>query len=97
MVSEPRYGYKMSMPEARYGKSGYCYFIADKVTDQVISCWAVGSKVYVEKTAIDSTNKMNAREDKARLQSKSQKTQTMKSSSYGHVSVGSKLRGIERA
>jgi len=97
MASESRYGYRMSMPEDKYGMNGYCYFITDRITDQVISCWAVGSKVHVEKLVSDYCDGMNKRYDKARLETKHQKTQTMKSSSYGHVSVGSKLKGIERA
>lgn len=59
-MAEQRYGYKMSIPEERYGKAGYCYFIADRMTDQVISCWAIGSKVHVEKLVIDSVENMNS-------------------------------------
>ena len=91
-----RYGYKIGIPEIKYGKAGFTYFIADRRTDQVISCWAVGSAVHVEKLAQQYVDGMNEREDKARLENKHQKTQTMKSGSYGHVTPSAnKLRGLE--
>ena len=91
-----RYGYRMGIPEAKYGKAGHTYYIADRRTDQVIVCWAVGSAVSVEKRAIEYVDGMNEREDKARLENKHQKNQTMKSSSYGHVTPSAnKLRGLE--
>ena len=63
MANSNRYSYQMSIPEDKYGMKGYCYFIADKVTDQVISCWAVGSEVHVEKLAADYCDGMNSREN----------------------------------
>jgi len=98
MVKSTRYSYRMSSRyETKYGRAGYSYSIIDNVTDQVISCWAVGTKVHVEKLAADYCDGMNHRYDKERLENKHQKNQTMKSKSYGHVTPSTKLRGIERA
>ena len=91
------FGYRMGNFEEKYGREGYNYFIHTKYDDRVISCWAVGGKHQVEATAQQAVDNMTKRDSRARLENSHQKKQTMKSASYGHVSVGTKLRGIERA
>ncbi|MCK5609686.1 hypothetical protein KAR91_47875 [Candidatus Pacearchaeota archaeon] len=89
---EPRYSYKMSTPETKYGRVGHCYFIMDKKTDHVISCWAVGSKVHVEKLAVGYVDSLNSRHDKLILNKEEQKRAKQPSRV-----IGQKLKGIERA
>jgi len=82
MADIKAFGYLMGIPEFKYGKAGYTYFIANRYDDRVISCWAIGSKISVEKRVIEQIKGMNARDDRARLENKHQKRQTMTSSSY---------------
>lgn len=97
MAKQDAFGFRMGELEVKYSREGYNYFIHNKYDDRVISCWAVGSKRQVEARAKQSVANMNKRDNSARLQSKHQKSLTMKSSSYGKETIGTKLRGIERA
>ncbi len=77
------------------GIDGYDYFIRSKYSDQVISCWTAGAKAEVEDSVVQVIKSMNNRDDTARLQTKHQKTQTMKSISYGDPTCSLKLRRLE--
>lgn len=80
-MNDTPFSYRMGEAKVKCGMVGFDYYIHNDYDDRVISCWARGSKSYVESVAQSSVDNLNVRDKKARTENKHQKKQTMK---YGY-------------